>query len=143
MNRLGLQSDRPAYVKHGAPLLLALYVAWLVAPALHQLHVGHEHQGGRYESCPAAEPDWRILSHPPDQPCSDPDHHHHPRPVHDADHCLSCRLGPAAIAEIPLVGDPIPPVQVTRCVSEGADFAPAAPALLSASPRGPPPTPIA
>ena len=26
-----------------------------------------------------------------DGPCSNPDHHHHPRPAHDRDHCLICQ----------------------------------------------------
>jgi hypothetical protein len=89
------------------------------------------------------EPDWRILSHPPDQPCSDPDHHHHPTPVHDEDHCLTCRLGAAPVAVLPFVGAPIHRIEVTPSAVDRTVLAPITPALLTVSPRAPPPPPSA
>jgi hypothetical protein len=84
------------------------------------------------------EPGWRIFSHPPDQPCSDPDHHHHPRPVHDEDHCLGCRLSGAAVGVLPFVGAPIHTIQATRFVVIQIVLAPPSPERLTISPRAPP-----
>ena len=133
-----LQSGRSSCVRRGAPLLLVLYLAWLVSPALHQLHQDLERQARPCQPCPADDPGWRILSHPPDQPCSDPDHHHHPRPVHEEDHCLSCRLSGAAVAEIPFAGVPFVSIQATPSVPAQPVRAPLSPELLAMSPRAPP-----
>jgi hypothetical protein len=126
-----------------AVLLLLLYLTWIASPALHQLHLHLESQEGLHHACPAADPDWRILSHPPDQPCSDPDHHHHPRPVHDEDHCLSCRPVAAAVALLPFVETAVHPPPLARTASSRIVLGPVCPALLTASPRAPPPHPTA
>jgi hypothetical protein len=138
-----LRSGRSIWIRQGAPLLLVLYLAWIVSPALHQIHQYFEHQAGRCQSCPTEEPGWWILSHSPDEPCSAPDHHHHPRPVHDEDHCLTCRVGTATVAALPFVESPLRVVQVTRFVPSWSVPVPLSPALLSISPRAPPRTPSA
>jgi hypothetical protein len=130
-------------VRHGAPLLVVLYLTLTVSPGLRQLHQLLEHGAGRCQLCPARESGWRLLSHPPDEPCSDPDHHHHPRPVHDEDHCLSCRLSGAAVGVLPFVGDPIHSIQATHSLAFQTVLAPFSPELLTMSPRAPPPPPSA
>lgn len=135
-----LRSERSTWVRHGAPLLLVLYLAWIVSPALHQYL---EYQAGVCQSCPTEELGGRILSHSPDAPCSDPDHHHRPRPAHDEDHCLTCQLGTAAVAVLPFAWTPLRVVQVTRSVPSRSVSVPLSPALLTISPRAPPPPPSA
>jgi hypothetical protein len=136
-----LQRYESHYVRRGASLLLVLYLAWVASPALHQLHLGGE--AGPCQSCPAEDPGWLVLSHPPDQPCSDPDHHHHSRPAHEADHCLSCRLGSAAVAGLPFIEMAIRPGPVAGSAPPPRIVGPVSPALLTVSPRAPPRLPRA
>jgi hypothetical protein len=89
------------------------------------------------------DPGWMILSHPPDQPCSDPDHHRHPRPAHDGEHCLTCSLIGAALGAPPVVDAPIRPAQVARPVAVRTVLPPLSPELLVLSPRAPPAQPSA
>jgi hypothetical protein len=140
MGDRALRSNRLAWARHGAPLLLVFYLAWILSPLLHQIL---ETRGQPCQHCPAEEPGWRILSHPPEEPCSDPDHHHHPRPSHDEDYCLSCRLCSAVAGVLPFVGAPIQSVQATRSAVAQVVLAPLPPELLTMSPRAPPPLPSA
>jgi hypothetical protein len=117
---------------------VVLYLVLIASPALHQLHQFLEHGPGPCQNCPASESGWRIFSHPVDQPCSDPDHHHHPRPAHDEDHCLSCRLSGAAVGVLPFVGDPIEPIRAGRLVAIPTLVVPLSPERLTMSPRAPP-----
>ena len=127
-------------VSRGAPLLLVLYLALIASPVLHQLLESH---GRTLHVCSVEEAGWRILSHPPDEPCSAPDHHHHPGPVHDEDHCLTCRLGGIAVGVVPFVGAPIRPILATPSVATQIVMVPLSPELLTSSPRAPPPLPTA
>jgi hypothetical protein len=115
-----------------------LYLAWIVAPALHQIHLYYEYRAEPCQSCPCKESSWRILSHSPDEPCSDPDHHHHHRPVHDPDHCLSCQLSAEAVAVLPSIAAPLHVVQVARFLPSWGVAVPLSPALLALSARAPP-----
>jgi hypothetical protein len=139
-----IRSNRPTgstgsgWVARGAPLLLLLYLGWIAFPALHQLHLSLERGDAACQRCPAETDDWQILSHSPDQPCSDPDHHHHPRPVHDEDHCPACRLGAGASPVLPMVGALLPPVRLAGTVVERDVLAPVTPALWTVSARAPP-----
>jgi hypothetical protein len=119
-----------------------LYLAWWASPVLHQLHLLHSHPGSQTHQCAECQVDgdcWRVFSHSPLEPCSDPDHHHHQRPVHDEDHCLTCRLGAAAVAELPFVGEGFQPARLAHVAPDWSVFAPLTPALLTVSPRAPPP----
>jgi hypothetical protein len=131
-------AERSAWVSRGAPMLLALYLAWIAFPALHQLHLRLEQSGVPCQDCPALEAGWRILSHPPDQPCSDPDHHHHSRPTHDKDHCPACQLSASNGAVLATVGILLPDIQITRCRAEWDVLAPRTPAQCTVSARAPP-----
>ena len=133
-----LQSGGSRSVRRGAPLLLVLYLAWIVSPALHQIRWHLANQRVECQPCPAEDPDWRIFSHLPDQPCSDPDHHHHRRPVHDEDHCLLCRLSGFTAAVLPLAAAPLVSVQLACRLAPRPVVAPPSPAPRAISPRAPP-----
>ena len=126
-------------MRRRAPLLLVLYLAWVISPALHQLQQHLESHGEPCHPCPADDPGWRILSHPADQPCSDPDHHHHRRAAHDEEHCLACRLMGAAVGALPLAeAQQLRRAEVARSVAARTLLPPLSPELLVLSPRAPP-----
>ena len=52
------------------------------------LHVSFFHSADPPCACPGT---GSYLSAGCDGPCRHPDHHHHPRPSHDRDHCLICQ----------------------------------------------------
>jgi hypothetical protein len=120
-----------------------LYLAWVVSPALHQLEQHLERHGASCDPCAADDPGWRTLSHPPDQPCSDPDHPHHRRPAHDEDHCLVCGLIGATVGALPFAEAQARPAEVARPVAVRTVLPPLSPELLVLSPRAPPAHPSA
>jgi hypothetical protein len=132
------RAERSVWVIRGAPMLLVLYLAWIAIPALHQLHLHLEQGGVPCQGCPALDAGWRILSHPSDQPCSDPDHHHHSRPTHDKDHCPACQLSASSGAVLATVGIVLPDIQVAGSRAEWDVLAPPIPAQCTVSPRAPP-----
>lgn len=120
---------------HAALLPLLLYLAATLTPLVHGLL---EKETTACAPCATGSLDRGLLSHAPDEPCSDPRHHHHHDPGHDVDHCTTCRLSrapagvthaPAAPAGTILTGAPL--------ASEPLSL-PRLPELLSAPPRAPP-----